>query len=402
MQPEHEHERAPDAGGEAAPEAMQLSPIEDIIADYREGRMVILVDDQDRENEGDLLIPADSITAQDINFMTLHGRGLICLTLTAERCRQLGLPLMVRKNNARTGTNFTVSIEAAEGVTTGISAADRATTVRAAVKPDAQPSDLVSPGHIFPLMAEPGGVLMRAGHTEAGVDLARLAGREPASVICEILKSDGSMARMPDLVEFSREHAVKVGTIADLIRYRLEHEPTVHRVAETRFATQFGEFAAVAYHDVIGRDTHVALVAGEVRPDDPVLVRVHVHTGLYDVLADARRDYPWPIRSALRRIGEEGAGVLVVLHSDEGGDGLVQRIRRFQRHDRDIELPWEEPGGDLRMLGVGSQILADLGVGRMRVMGNPKKVHGLSGFGLEIADYVADPDWRPHADDSGS
>jgi 3,4-dihydroxy 2-butanone 4-phosphate synthase / GTP cyclohydrolase II len=370
---------------------IRLDSIEDIIADYREGRMVILVDDEDRENEGDLLIAAEKVRAEDINFMARFGRGLICLALTEERCRQLRLPLMVNDNNARYSTNFTVSIEAAEGVTTGISAADRAATVLAAVRPDAKAGDVISPGHIFPLMALAGGVLNRAGHTEAGIDLARLAGLEPASVLCEVLKDDGSMARLPELVEAARRWDIRIGTIADLIRYRLEHEPTVTRVAQSRMDSEFGELRVIAYNDVVDNETHIALVRGTIDPDAPVPVRVHAFSGLHDVLAEVRRAFPWPIQSALRYIAEHGSGVLVLVRYEDRGSDLVRRIRDYQLQDAGIEFPRDTPGSDLRMLGVGAQILADLGVRRMRVLGTPKNVHALSGFGLEIVEYVSDP-----------
>jgi 3,4-dihydroxy 2-butanone 4-phosphate synthase/GTP cyclohydrolase II len=367
---------------------MSLSSIEEIIEDVRQGKMVILVDDEDRENEGDLLMAAEHVRPEDINFMARYGRGLICLTLTRERCEQLQLPLMVSDNNARHSTNFTVSIEAAEGVTTGISAADRATTVQAAVKRDARASDVVQPGHIFPLMAQPGGVLTRAGHTEAGVDLARLAGVEPASVICEILKEDGSMARLPELVEFAREHGLKVGAIADLIRYRLEHEATVERVSECRFPTVFGDFRLLAYHDTIDGCTHLALIKGTIERDAPTLVRVQLHTGMFDRLADFKKPAHWPLGAALERIGAAPAGVVVLIDRQDSPAALVRRIRHFQMEDMGIEFPWQTDGSELRMVGIGAQILVDCGVGKMRVLGTPKKVHSLSGFDLDIVEYL--------------
>ncbi len=369
---------------------MALSSIEEILTDYRAGKLVVITDDEDRENEGDLLIAAEKVTADHINFMAKHARGLICLTLTEERCRQLGLSLMVGNNAGRFSTNFTVSIEAAQGVTTGISAADRATTVHAAIKADASSKDIVSPGHVFPLMAQPGGVLTRAGHTEAGVDLARLAGFEPASVICEILRDDGTMARLPDLIEFARRHDLKISSVAELIRYRLEHEPTVTRVAESRMSTVGGEFRIFAYQDVVADEIHLAMVKGNVRSDKPTLVRVHVESGLYDVVRELQQVLTWSIDKAVRRISEAGSGVLVILRYSENSDELVKRIRHSQVDGKSIEFPWSEPGEDLRMLGVGSQILADLGVGKMRVLGSRKKMHALSGFGLEIVDYVTE------------
>lgn len=369
---------------------MTLNSTSEIIDDIRQGRMVILVDDEDRENEGDLLIAATYVRPEDINFMARYGRGLICLTLTRERCQQLKLPLMVTDNNAHHSTNFTVSIEAADGVTTGISAADRATTVRAAVRTDAGPSDLVQPGHIFPLMAQPGGVLTRAGHTEAGTDLARLAGLEPASVICEILKEDGSMARLPELMVFAREHGLKIGAIADLIKYRLENESTVERVAECTFPTAFGEFRLFAYHDAIDGRTHLGLVTGKIRRDEPALVRVHVHTGAYDRLAEFAPGYAWPIGSSMQRIAEAGAGVVVLIDRPEQPADLVRRVRHFQMENMGIEFPEQSESSDLRMVGIGSQILADVGVGKMRVLGRPRKIHSLSGFGLDIVEYVSE------------
>jgi 3,4-dihydroxy 2-butanone 4-phosphate synthase/GTP cyclohydrolase II len=367
---------------------MTLHSIESILEDYREGRMVILTDDEDRENEGDLLIAAEKVTPEAVNFMARHGRGLICLTLTEEHCRQLGLTLMVGNNSSRFTTAFTMSIEAARGVSTGISAADRATTVLTAVHPDAKPTDIVTPGHVFPLMAKPGGVLTRAGHTEAGCDLARLAGLRPASVICEVLKDDGSMARLPDLLEFSRAHGIKVGSIADLIRYRREREPTVTRVAENRVQTEAGEFRVVAYRDHVENTVHMAFVKGEVRREVPVLVRVHVEWGLYDVFRELMHSGRIGLVSALTRIEAEGAGVLVIVRQHETDEDVVRRMRLAAVENRDLQLPWKESGADLRMLGVGSQILADLGVGRMRVLGSPKRAHGLSGFDLEIVEYV--------------
>lgn len=367
---------------------MPLNNIQEIIDDYRQGRMVILTDDEDRENEGDLLVAAEKVTPQVINFMASHGRGLICLTLTEERCKQLGLSLMVATNNSRFSSNFTASIEAAHGVTTGISAADRATTVLTAVKKDATPNDIVTPGHIFPLMAQPGGVLTRAGHTEAGVDLARLAGLQPASVICEVLREDGTMARLSDLIDFGRKHDIKISSVAALIRHRMEHEPTVKRIAESHISTAEGDFRIIAYHDMIENETHIALVAGTIEHDEPTLVRVHVESGLYDIFRELQHAVTWPISGAVQRIRNEGSGVLVVLRYNEPGAEIVKRLRHSSMEGKDIELAWREPGNDLRVLGAGSQILADLGVGKMRVLGHPKRVHGLSGFNLEIVDYV--------------
>ena len=368
---------------------MPISPINQIIDELKRGRMVIIMDDEDRENEGDLLMAAEHVRAQDINFMVRHGRGLVCLTLTQERCRQLQLPLMVNENNSPYTTNFTVSIEAAHGVTTGISAADRATTVHAAVKPNAGPRDVVQPGHIFPLMAQRGGVLARAGHTEAGIDLPRLAGLEPASVICEILNEDGGMARLPQLEVFAREHNLKIGTIADLIRYRMENESTVQRVSECHMPTEFGEFRVVAYHDDIGDAAHLALVRGKVARDQPTLVRVHVQSSLLDLFSTAHRGGSWTLRAALARVAQEGKGVVVVLHQHEPAADLLKQVEHFHQQEQGIESAGKRCQQELRTYGLGSQILADLGVGKMRVLSNPVKAPGMSGFGLEIVEYIS-------------
>ena len=356
--------------------------------DYRQGRMVILVDDEDRENEGDLVIAAEAVTAEHINFMASHGRGLVCLTLTEERCRQLDLPLMVKDNNARYSTNFTVSIEAARGVTTGISAADRAVTIAAAVKADATPADVVMPGHIFPIMAQPGGVLNRSGHTEAGVDLARICGFEPASVICEILNADGSMARLGDLVEYGATHGIRIGTIADLIRWRLTHEPTVVRVSSHDLATPRGQFRAYVYEDRIARSTHLALATGDILRDEPILARVHVHSGVFDTMMNAVSGHESDPGRALKAIADNGSGVLVLLDYPTTGDYVSRRIADMNKTE---SRPTESDEiSDLRMVGAGSQILSDLGVGKVRVLGTPRRTHGLSGFDLEVVDYVTD------------
>ncbi|SEQ99894.1 3,4-dihydroxy 2-butanone 4-phosphate synthase / GTP cyclohydrolase II [Solimonas aquatica] len=363
----------------------KLDPIEDIIADFRAGKMVVLMDDEDRENEGDILMAAELVKAEDINFMARFGRGLICLTLTRERCRQLRLPQMVSRNEENHKTAFTVSIEAAQGVTTGISAHDRAHTVRTAVQREARPEDLVQPGHIFPLMAQPGGVLTRAGHTEAGCDLARLAGLEPAAVIVEVLNEDGTMARRGDLEKFVREHDLKLGTIADLIRYRLDNEHTVERVAETHVNTEFGEFRLVTYQDTIDNTVHLALVKGAVDSDKPTLVRVHLRNTLQDVLGVQHENFPWPLRRAMKRIAEEGSGVVVLLRKSESARELVQQIVALNMPD---EVPHDQRPL-LRTYGIGAQILFDLGVRQMRVLSAPKRMQGISGFGLEVLEYVA-------------
>ncbi len=367
---------------------MALNSIEEIIEDIRQGKMVVLMDDEDRENEGDLIMAAECVQAKDINFMARYARGLICLPLTRERCEQLKLPLMVADTHAKHGTNFTVSIEAAEGVTTGISAADRAMTVQAAVRAGAVPEDINQPGHIFPLMAQPGGVLSRAGHTEAGCDLARLAGFEPASVIVEILNDDGTMARRPELEIFAKEHGLKIGTVADLIRYRLQHEKSVERVAECQLPTEYGQFRLLAYQDYADKALHLALVKGEVLPDVPILVRVHLADTFTDLLAVQRGDGGLPLRVAMQRVADESSAVILLLQHEEKPADLVKRIRDYQLQDRGINLPRPETSSDLRGYGAGAQILSDIGVRKMRVMGAPKKLHGLDGFGLEVVEYV--------------
>lgn len=361
-----------------------LDRIEDILDELRAGRMVVIMDDADRENEGDLIMAAEKVRPEDVNFMARYGRGLICLTLTRERCAQLRLPLMVSDTDRNRTTNFTLSIEAAEGVTTGISAYDRAHTIRTAVELDAKPQDLRQPGHVFPLMAQPGGVLTRAGHTEAGCDLMRLAGLEPAAAIVEILNEDGHMARRPDLEKFARAHQLRIGSIADLIRYRLGKEKTVERIAERTVPTEFGEFRLLMYEDRINHTVHLVLAKGEVQPEQPALVRVHLQNTLSDVLGVQWAELGWPLRNAMRHIAREG-GVLVILRQPEDPAGLLQRVRG---HVNDAA---EEPAPSanvLRTYGIGAQILLDLGVRRMRVLSQPKRMHGLSGFGLEVAEYV--------------
>ncbi|MGH8292915.1 MAG: bifunctional 3,4-dihydroxy-2-butanone-4-phosphate synthase/GTP cyclohydrolase II [Gammaproteobacteria bacterium] len=364
-----------------------LDSIETILDDLRAGRMVVMMDDADRENEGDLIMAAEKVRPEDVNFMARYGRGLICLTLTRERCAQLRLPLMVNDTDHKRTTNFTVSIEAAEGVTTGISAYDRAHTIRTGVKPDARPEDLKQPGHIFPLMAQPGGVLTRAGHTEAGCDLMRLAGLEPAAAIVEILNEDGSMARRPDLEKFARLHKLKIGTIADLIRYRLAKEKTVERIVERSVPTEFGEFRLLAYEDRVNKTVHLALVHGAIQPAKPALVRVHLQSTLSDVVGLQWEDLGWPLRNAMRRIARDD-GVVVILRQPEDPALLVERLRGHANG----ELPSEDklPAASvLRTYGIGAQILLDLGVRRMRVLSQPKKMHGLSGFGLEVVEYLS-------------
>jgi len=372
---------------DSTPSSSEVSSIEEVLEDYRRGKMVILVDDEDRENEGDLVIAAESVSADDINFMAAHGRGLICLALTEDRCRQLNLSLMVNQNNSRYGTNFTVSIEAADGVTTGISAADRARTIQRALRENAGAKDIVTPGHVFPIMAQPGGVLTRAGHTEAGIDLARLSGLVPASVICEILNPDGTMARLPDLVTFASTHDLRIGTIADLIRYRLESEPTVWRVSEHSISTRYGDFRGIIYEDSELRSTHLAIVRGVIDETAEVMVRVQSHRGVFDLLGEARGVVRWTVDQALRRLSEEKQGVLILLEYSEDAAGLERRLRG----ESTLGAVQEEDGHDLRMLGAGSQILANLGVRQVRVLGTPRRTHALSGYGLEVTGYVNEP-----------
>lgn len=366
---------------------MELATTQEILEELRAGRMVVIVDDEDRENEGDLLMLASHVRPEDVNFMARFGRGLICLTLTRERCRQLELPLMVTDTNDRHSTNFTVSIEAAEGVTTGISAYDRAHTIRTAVAPNARPSDIVQPGHVFPLMAQPGGVLVRAGHTEAGCDLARLAGAEPAAVIVEILNEDGSMARRPDLERFCAEHGLRMGTIEDLIRYRIENEKTIRRVAEADLPTAHGVFRLIGFEDEVDHGLHFALVRGTPVPQQPTLVRVHLEQTICDTLGFNGPDCGWPLDDVLRRIDEAGCGVAVVLRKPEPAKVLIDRIRELAAGHADLR-PTAQTSTDWRMYGIGAQILADVGVGKMRLLSAPKRFHGLGGFGLEVIDYI--------------
>jgi 3,4-dihydroxy 2-butanone 4-phosphate synthase / GTP cyclohydrolase II len=365
----------------------RLNSIDEILADIAAGRMVVIMDDEDRENEGDLIMAAEFARAEDVNFMARYARGLICLTLTRERCRQLRLPLMVTETNLDHRTNFTVSIEAAEGVTTGISAHDRAQTIRAAVRSNARPEDLRQPGHIFPLMAQPGGVLTRAGHTEAGCDLARLAALEPAAVIVEILNDDGTMARRPDLEKFAQTHQLKIGTIADLIRYRLEKERSVERISEQSVNTEFGPFRMYCYEDHVNRTVHLALVKGELQPDSAPLVRVHLRDTLRDVLSIREEALGQPLRAAMQRIAQEPAGIVVVLRPDETPRDLMDSVQSISRTGASAH---SNTAGTrvLRTYGIGAQILKDLGVHRMRVLSAPKQLHGLSGFDLEVVEYV--------------
>jgi 3,4-dihydroxy 2-butanone 4-phosphate synthase/GTP cyclohydrolase II len=359
-----------------------ITPIQDIVADIRAGRMVVLVDEEDRENEGDLVMAADFVTPEAINFMIRYARGLVCLTLTEERCRQLGLTRMASENRSPLGTNFTVSIEAARGVTTGISASDRATTIRAAVKRDAAPGDIVQPGHIFPIMARPGGVLVRAGHTEAGCDLAQMAGVTPAAVICEIIKEDGEMARLPDLIEFARLHELKIGAISDLIEHRMHHEKLIERVAQRRVQTAYGEFELFTYLDKTTQRTHLALVKGKIEPKNETIVRVHEPLSVLDFLEQAQYPNSTSVHDALTRISQAPAGVLVLMHRGEAAQDLLARaVAAPEAHHAS---QW-----DPRSYGIGAQILRDLNVGRMCLIATPRKLPSMMGFGLEVVGYCA-------------
>lgn len=368
---------------------MQLNTTTEIIEDIRRGKMVILMDDEDRENEGDLIIAAEMVRAEDINFMARLACGLICLTLTGERCKQLRLPLMVQDNNAQHSTNFTVSIEAAEGVTTGISAADRAQTVLAAVNKEALPEDIVQPGHIFPLKAKEGGVLSRAGHTEAGCDLARLAGLEPAAVIVEIMNPDGSMARRSDLEKFAAEHDLKIGTIADLIHYRILHEKTISRVEEQLLPTRFGDFNMITYQDDIQGGVHMALIKGDIDPEHATLVRVSQMDVFRDLMgAEPAGRKSWSLADALSSIAEEGAGVVVILANDNPSADMLTHVRMLQNDEAANRNVVRTSSSGYNTVGTGSQILRDLGVRKMRLLSSPMKYTGISGFDLEVVEFV--------------
>lgn len=366
---------------------MELNSIEEIVDDIRQGKMVILMDDEDRENEGDLIIAAERVRTEDINFMATNARGLICLTLTKERCEYLKLPLMVNENNTPYNTNFTASIEAATGVTTGISAADRARTIRVAVARDSQPDDIVQPGHIFPIMAQPGGVLRRAGHTEAGCDLARLAGYLPAAAIVEIMNEDGSMARREDLEVFAKKHDIKIGTIVELIHYRIANEHTVTRVETNTLQTQYGEFIVHSYKDSISGSLHLAYVKGEIQSSDSVLVRVHIPNTVRDVCETFNVERTsWSFSSALEQISKEGKGVAVLLSGDDYGQNLEHNLASALARHGEV-TPANRPGSDLT-IGTGSQILRDIGVGKMRLLSYPARFNAISGFDLEVVEFV--------------
>lgn len=369
---------------------MSIAPIPEIIAELKAGRMVILVDEEDRENEGDLILGADFVTPAAINFMAKFGRGLICLTLTEEHCRQLALPLMVATNGTKHGTNFTVSIEAAEGVSTGISAADRARTVQAAVAPHAKPTDIVQPGHIFPLRAEPGGVLMRAGHTEAGCDLAQLAGLTPAAVICEVLRDDGTMARLPDLVEFASLHGLKIGTIADLIHYRSAHESLIERVAERDVETLYGVFHAIVYRDKPSGSPHLALTRGTIDPGKETLVRVHEPLSVLDWIDVRRTTHSWTLQASLEAISKSERGAMVLLNCSEDARRLFAQFAALADcdHDGQPRSRAVAPKMDLRTYGIGAQILRELGVGKMKLLAKPRKMPSMTGYDLQISGYA--------------
>ncbi len=373
---------------------MSVAKTEELVEDIKQGKMVILVDDEDRENEGDLTMAAEKVTPEAINFMATHGRGLICLSLLPKKVEALGLPPMVSDNTAHYGTAFTVSIEARQGVTTGISAADRATTILAAIDPNCRPEDLARPGHVFPLRAAPGGVLKRAGQTEGSVDLARMAGVIPAGVICEIMNEDGSMARMPDLKKFARRHGLKIGTIADMIKYRMRNDSLIRRAAETIIPTgPYGDFKAVIYENDIDSEQHIALVKGTFSPEEKVLVRVHSECLTGDVFGSQRCDCGEQLSRALELISEEGKGVLIYMRQEGRGIGLLNKLKAYELQDQgmdtvqaNVELGFKP---DLRDYGIGAQILADLGLHHLRLMtNNPKKIIGLDGYGLDIVERV--------------
>jgi len=365
----------------------QIASVPEIVAELKAGRMVILVDEEDRENEGDVVMAAEFVTPDAINFMAKYARGLVCLTLTRARCEQIGLKPMVEDNGAQHGTNFTASIEAAEGVTTGISAADRARTVLAAIARNARPEDIVQPGHIFPVMAQDGGVLIRAGHTEAGCDLTEMAGLEPASVICEVMKDDGTMARLPDLIEFAQTHGLKIGTIADLIQYRSQTESLIERVSTRTARTPWGEFKLVVYRDKPSRNAHLALVHGDITVGNETLVRVHEPLSALDWLGLQGDTHSWPIGRALETIARSPAGTLVLLNCGESAAALFGHLAALDATNRGDAARRAPAKLDLRTYGIGAQILKDLGVGKMRLLAKPRKMPSMTGFDLSVVGY---------------
>ncbi|MFW8566659.1 bifunctional 3,4-dihydroxy-2-butanone-4-phosphate synthase/GTP cyclohydrolase II [Orrella sp. 11846] len=379
-----------------------ISSVEEIVKELKAGRMVILIDEEDRENEGDLVMAAEFVTPEAINFMVTHARGLVCLTLTEERCRQLDLPLMSSRNGTVFETNFTVSIEAAHGVHTGISVADRARTIEAAVAPDAKPQDLVQPGHIFPVQAMPGGVLVRAGHTEAGCDLTAMAGLEPAAVICEILKDDGTMARLPDLVTYAQKHQLKIGTIADLIQYRSQTESVVDKLGERQVTTRWGEFLLTGYQDTVDGHIHLALSCGEIDAQAPTLVRVHEPTTVLDFICDQPGGHTWSIESAMQSLKAAGSGVIVFLNANTDAQNLVSQFDDIVNQDaKEAPVSKTPPRTNLRTYGIGAQILRDLGVGKMCLLARPRKMPSImQGFGLEVVSYDDGSQFHTQQDES--
>ena len=380
-------------GDKAEMQKAVFDSIEDAVRDIAQGRMVILVDDEDRENEGDLCMAAEKATAADINFMAKHGRGLVCLTLTPERVRQLNLPMMTDANTSSFGTAFTVSVEAKKGVTTGISAHDRAVTIKTAIDPRTKPDDLARPGHVFPLKARPGGVLQRAGQTEGSVDLARLAGLYPSGVICEVMSEDGTMARVPELSVFAKKHGLKLVTIKDLINYRMRTEKFVNRVADVSLPTEYGEFRAMAFGNIVDDNIHLALVKGEIKPEDKVLVRVHSECLTGDVFGSRRCDCGWQLHAAMRMVEKEGKGVILYMRQEGRGIGLEAKLKAYELQEKgldtveaNLKLGFKP---DLRDYGIGAQILVGLGVRKMRLItNNPKKIVGLEGYGLAVVERV--------------
>jgi 3,4-dihydroxy 2-butanone 4-phosphate synthase/GTP cyclohydrolase II len=356
-----------------------MNTTEEIIEDLKNGKVVILVDDEDRENEGDLVLAAEFTSASHINFMSKYGRGLICLTLTEEKCKKLKLPLMVQENEGKLGTNFTVSIEAAQGVTTGISASDRAKTIMAAISKNANHKSIVRPGHIFPLISQPGGVLYRAGHTEAGCDLAELANLEPASVICEILNEDGSMARLPELIKFSKKHKIKIGTIANLIEFRSRKEKLIQKISEQEIDTEFGKMQLILYSDLLSKNTHLALVKGEINSRDEVLVRVHEPLSILDFI-DKNTQHSWPPLKAIEVISKSSNGVIIFLNYQDSRNKISTILET-------INTP-KDNSNDLRNYGIGSQILVDIGVKKMKLLASPRKMPSMIGYGLQVTEFI--------------